>query len=456
MQDTALNTEPPVCEVVARDLAMGERFGRLISVIQWTRRAIAPPGSWRERLVRPLYAPFLTALPANPFDPNQLPRSIQAELVTLNGTSGTALPFRPIQRMVVLKLDHIGDFVLGMRAMRQLRDGFPSAHMTLVCAGWNRGLAEKLGIFDEIVCLEAFPALNRDWSADSAALDAIYSRIADAQLRNYDLALDLRHDADTRPCLSRIETRYRAGFWASVEPGCPPLDLMLPVTEAMPTGNDVLQSLHAELRLQLLANAVVSTFASQPPHPLRSFVTPARAEEKKRYAVLAIGAGDPIRAWPLDRYAEVGRKLNSDHGLHLVVLGGSAEREDADRLVAMLAPIEAETAIDVPLVELPVLLSEATICVCNGSGLSHLAAAVGVPTVCILGGTTRMGVWHPIGPTAISLGGMTVCQPCGLRFADDCPFGVACLSVVKPIHVLAACQKLLVPGRPDDAMPATG
>ncbi len=340
--------------------------------------------------------------------------------------------------------------------MHQLRDGFPSAHMTLVCASWNRGLAEKIGIFDEIVCLDAFPALNRDWSADSAALDAMYSRIADAQLRDCDLALDLRHDADTRPCLYRIDTRYRAGFWAPVESGCPPLDLMLPVTEAMPTGSDVLHSLHAELRLQLLASAVVSTFAPQPPHPLRSLVTRVRAEEKRRYAVLAIGAGDPIRAWPLDRYAEVGRKLNSDYGLDLVVLGGLAEREDADRLVAMLAPVGAQTAIGVPLVELPVVLSEAAICICNGSGLSHLAAAVGVPTVCILGGTTRMGVWHPIGSAAISLGGMTVCQPCGLRFADDCPFGVACLAVVRPAHVLAECQKLLVPDRPDDAMLAIG
>jgi ADP-heptose:LPS heptosyltransferase len=438
-----MNGQPPLTQTFARDLKPIEKFEGTVSTLQKLRRAVAPQGSLRETLLRRLYAPFLTALPTNPFDPDRLPQTMQAELVTLQDIGIAGFRPWPIQRIVVLKLDHIGDLVIGMRAMRALRQAFAGAHITLVCATWNRTLAAETGMFDVIHCFDFFPALHRDWTAPEQPPIAIYDRIKELPLGDFDLAIDLRHDPDTRPCLYRLQAKFRAGYQAAAEPGQPALDLMLPVSEAIPAGETALHSLHADLRLQMLASAAIAAFAPKAPHPLKSLVPLPETRSSRPCAILAIGAGDPIRAWPIDRYAEVGRSLREHHGLDIVILGGPAEREDAARLQTLLAPLPSQTAIGLPLADLPAFVAACSLCVCNGSGISHMAAGLGVPTVCILGGTSRMEVWHPGGATALSLGGRTACQPCGLKHATDCPWQVACLSIIQPAHVLAACNDIL-------------
>jgi ADP-heptose:LPS heptosyltransferase len=425
--------------VVTRERPPPRGVGGLVERLRKIRRQAAPPGSLRERVVRLIYAPVLSAMPGKLFLPPELPRSIEAEVVTLVDVGGAA----GVRRLIVLKLDHIGDFVVGMRAVRMLRDGFADAQITVVCASWNREFAERLGLFDHVVCFDFFTALNRDWVVTQQELAARYDRFAELKLQSYDLAIDLRHDADTRPCLYRIDARHRAGFHAAAEAGLPYLDLMLPISEAIPADAGRSHSLQADLRLQVLAAAAVAAFAPPRPHPALALLHRDIAVAAKRFAVIAVGAGDPIRVWPIARYAAVGQALIAGHGFEIVIVGGVSDAREAAALAALLPAGAVRLAVGRPIGELPGLLAGASLCVCNGSGVSHLAAALGVPTVCILGGTTRMEVWHPAGAHAISVGGRTPCQPCGLRHADDCRWGVACLDVVQPAHVLAACDAVL-------------
>jgi ADP-heptose:LPS heptosyltransferase len=412
------------------------------SPLRRLRRLLAPPGSWRERLGQAVYGPIVDSLP-RPWQLRLRPHlRVVARLVTFETPASEAPGRPPIARLIVLKLDHIGDMVTGMRAMRMLRDSFPEAHMTLVCASWNAAIARRLGLFDDIVTFDFFTPMNRDWLAASADLRPLYDGIRALALPPCDLAVDLRHDADTRPCLYRIDARYRAGYYAPVEAGVPHLDLMLPHSEGMPVSETVSLSLQAELRLDVLASAVGVAFGPRPPHPLAAARSPGAAA--RPYAVLGIGAGDPIRCWPIDRYAAIGRALVEARDFDIVIVGGKAESADAARLAAALPAGRAREVIAMPVAELPDLLAGAALCVCNGSGVSHMAAATGTPTVCVLGGTTRMEVWYPAGPHVIALGGRTSCQPCGLRHASECEWNVACLAIVTPGDVLAACDRLLL------------
>ena len=267
-------------------------------------------------------------------------------------------------------------------------------------------------------------------------------------LEHYDLAIDLRHDPDTRPCLYRVDAAVRVGYAAPEEPGLPGLDLLLPPVETAAIDGERSVSLHATFRLELLVAAAVTAFGKRKPHPVTALIKPPPQPNTRRFAILAVGAGDPIRCWPLESYTELGRSLIARHDLDIIVLGGPAERDDIAKLASALPPGRAEIVVGRPLPELPTLLAAASLCVCNGSGISHLAAAVGTPTVCVLGGTTRMEVWHPAGSRAIAIGGMTPCQPCGLRHADECPWDVACLYSITPAQVLKVCEQLLSPITP--------
>ena len=135
----------------------------LIDAVRTLRRRLAPVGSWRERLARAIYVPIVTRLSlAAQMGENgaAVPRTVQID----------GQPYRlpndgPVRRVLVLKLDHMGDLVLGMPALRAVRDGFPDAHITLLCGGWNESLAHELAWIDRVVTFDFFTRLNRDWSA---------------------------------------------------------------------------------------------------------------------------------------------------------------------------------------------------------------------------------------------------------------------------------------------------
>lgn len=111
-----------------------------------------------------------------------------------------------IQRICVLKLDHIGDFMMTVPAMRDLRARFPDAAIDLLCGSWNMQLAQSLGLFDRVFAYDFF---HRNPSKpDSEAAELLPSAVLEDV---YDLAIDLRAPEDTRPVLARLRARYYAG-----------------------------------------------------------------------------------------------------------------------------------------------------------------------------------------------------------------------------------------------------
>jgi ADP-heptose:LPS heptosyltransferase len=344
------------------------------------------------------------------------------------------LPSNP--SIVVLLFGHFGDFILGLRALLAIREGFPKSAITLVASSWNRDWALRTGLFDRVVAFDFFPRLNRDWNGPTPAL---YEQFAGLDLGVYDIAIDLRHDPDTRPCLYRINAKARAGYQAPPEPELPHLTLMVPSVENVPVTPELEYSMHAELRFDLIANAVVSAFARKSaPHPASLLVGRRPSDERRRYAILSLSAGDPIRYWPLERFAQVAEALLDRYGLEIVIIGGAAEKERASALTRMINDNRVRVLIDSTLDEIPALIAQAEAFVGLGTGVTHLAALLRVPTVAVLSGVSPLSVWRPVGIKATVLTGATPCAPCGFTDEAQCPFGVICLKAVSAEAVLHA------------------
>jgi ADP-heptose:LPS heptosyltransferase len=112
--------------------------------------------------------------------------------------------------------------------------------------------------------------------------------------------------------------------------------------------------------------------------------------------ILQPGAGSAAKAWP--GFASLARRLR-DTGVPVVALAGPADGFAVERLVGSGgsgALTEDRLARDWPLARVAALLSRARAAVGNDSGPTHLAAAVGCPTVALFG-PTDPAVWAPIG-----------------------------------------------------------
>jgi heptosyltransferase-2 len=88
------------------------------------------------------------------------------------------------------------------------------------------------------------------------------------------------------------------------------------------------------------------------------------------------------------------RHLVNSTELDLLLVGGEAEGERLQRLAAALPPPRLEVAQSLPLAELARRLKGCTAFVGHDSGISHLAAALGVPCL-VLWADTAEEVWRP-------------------------------------------------------------
>ncbi|MBV9201354.1 MAG: hypothetical protein JO320_09520 [Alphaproteobacteria bacterium] len=127
------------------------------------------------------------------------------------------------RRLLVLKLDHYGDFLIGLPALKKLRETFAADHITLVCGSWNAELARRLDLADEVRTYDFFPENAAFWTGRPYEGLRRFCEVCRGQ---FDIAIDLRADEDTRFLLEHVDAGTRCGI--GLRARYPFLDIVLP------------------------------------------------------------------------------------------------------------------------------------------------------------------------------------------------------------------------------------
>jgi heptosyltransferase-2 len=136
-------------------------------------------------------------------------------------------------------------------------------------------------------------------------------------------------------------------------------------------------------------------------------------------AVLAPGAVGPSKRWPAAAYAELTREMG-ERGFSVWVIGGPQEKDLAAEIIAG-APSRGSDLTGPDLRNAILALAAADVAVSNDSGLLHVAAAIGTPSIGIFGPTSPWH-WAPLNPLAAVIEPKTdvPCRPC---HKPTCRFG---------------------------------
>ncbi len=153
-----------------------------------------------------------------------------------------------------------------------------------------------------------------------------------------------------------------------------------------------------------------------------------------RYWVFFCGSGARTKNWPADRFAEIAGRLDGE-GLHVLCLGGSADRPQQEAFAASFGSLPSCVHIrtQLPWGTLKGLLRLARGTLSNDSGPAHIAQAVGSPTLVLFGPGDHVSY-------APFFGGFVkadlACQPCQ-SFAAVCPDN-QCMKMIGPDTVWEA------------------
>jgi hypothetical protein len=130
----------------------------------------------------------------------------------------------PRSKILILKLDHLGDFIMGIPALEKARATFADSEITLVVGAWNLDFARQMNMADTVIAFDVFPSNSSEEEVDVRGKRALFETLITEE---YDLAIDLRTDTDTRFLLNSVRARVRAGV--GLRARFPFLDIALPL-----------------------------------------------------------------------------------------------------------------------------------------------------------------------------------------------------------------------------------
>lgn len=279
------------------------------------------------------------------------------------------------RRVVILRALKLGDLLCAVPAFRALRAAWPDADIVLVGLPWARLFVERYSMY--LAGFREFPGYP-GLPEREPLIERIPAFLHELQTERFDLAIQMHGSGPfVNPLTVLFGARRTAGFYL---PGdyCPDDELFCP----WPTrGREVTRL------LRLVEFLGLPTKGDHLEFPLRDEDHRALAQldgadelRPGEYVCLHPGASVRERRWPPDWFTGVGDAL-ARHGLQLVLTGGPGETELTASVAGQLRTPALDFAGKTDLGTLAALLSKARLLVCNDTGVSHLADALGVPSL---------------------------------------------------------------------------
>ena len=311
-----------------------------------------------------------------------------------------------------------GDLVMATPGFRALRAGLPGARITLHVAAPLAPLLEGAPWFDAVV-----PLASRD------RVGRVREALALRRRARFDLGLCLP-DSIESAMLMRLAGVTRVVGYARGLRG-----LLLHQRVAVPSGAGRRTLIARELHVLGLVEAVGCAGTSTAPE---LFVSDAeQAEADAALAGAGAGQGEPIavlapgasfgrsKLWPAESFAAVGDAL-ARVGARVVLSGSPGERGLCRQIAGSLRGGASDLCGAIGLGAFKGLLRRARVLVANDAGARHVAVALGVPCVVVIGPTSLDKT--PLNLERVSVLSADVpCRPCYLR---DCPIDHRCMTRV--------------------------
>jgi len=347
----------------------------------------------------------------------------------------------PPRRVLVLRLERIGDLLMAHEALALLRNRLPSAKIDLVVGSWNGPLAQAMAVSDRVDLLDA-PWLARD--RPGSAWTRLRAHAQGWRRHGYDLAINFEPDIRSNLLLWWSGATRRVGYFTGG--GGPLLTDAAAYDQALHTHDNA-------VRLVGLAAPGAATARSARP---RLQLPDGAHESAHRLLAPAAGTmcigihasgGRPVKQWHGHRFAEVATVLGREYGATVVLTGTAAD-------AAIVHDVEAGIPTGVRVLNLcgqadvlalAAVIERLAVLVTGDTGPMHLAAAVGTPVIALFGPSVSSR-YAPRSAASRIVRIDLPCSPCNrIRLPPErCRGHVPdCLDGISVDHVVAATRRFL-------------
>lgn len=278
------------------------------------------------------------------------------------------------EKILVIKLSALGDFLMALGPMAAIRRHHPDAHITIMTTRPFADMAGRSGYADavEVVTRAKFYEIGAWLRMYKFLNGGGFSRV-------YDLQLNGRSN-------NYFRLLRKKPVWSGIAPGA---------AHNYAAENPAWRQMHAFTRHKtMLARLGIDVTVPD----MRWMQTDVSLlAPKGPYVLLFPGCAPqhPYKRWPAAKFAALALKLQ--HQGYEVCLIGTAAEQDAIAKIKSIAPDCRDLAGRTSLYDIATLAAGAAAAVGNDTGPSHLAALSGCPVVVLFSGVTDPALSAPVG-----------------------------------------------------------
>lgn len=342
-----------------------------------------------------------------------------------------------IKRVVVRGANWVGDAVMTVPALRELRRVLPGARVTLATRAWAEGIFTGADFIDDLLVERerrgalSFLRQARAWRAWRFDLAILFPNAFEPALLAFAARVPLRvgYATDGRRAL---------------------LTRPLPVPAWRGQRHEVHYYLNivAELERMLYGVSDVGARAPRPDMEIsdarkrdaRALLAARGARFEHPLVALCPGSTNSrAKRWSSERFAALADMLHGEVGAEVLLIGAREEREVTEDVISRMRRRPIVLTGETRLEESAAILSLCDLLVTNDTGPAHVAAAVRCPVIVIFGPTDPVTT-RPFSDTAEVVRQPPDCAPCMLR---DCPIDHRCMTAITTQEVFARSARML-------------
>jgi ADP-heptose:LPS heptosyltransferase len=388
-------------------------------------------------------------------DPRErlLLRAIDPPLRLLSGLLDLASPRAAVpaevRQVLVLRLDRIGDVLMSLPALADLRAALPRARIRLAVGRWSEEVARSAPV-DEVL-VWSVPWAGRPHEG-SERLGALMRKARSLRPLRLDLAVDLQGDIRSAMLMRLTGARRRVGY--ANTGGAYLLTDVVPLDETVSWVEQNRRAVTAALGpLERAALPPLLTEADR--DFVRRLFGSLRLQKRRPLVGIHPSGGRAVKQWDIRSWSMVASRLQQELGATVLLTGSSADQPLAAALARGLSAKPIDLTGRLGLRETLAVIAELDLFLSPDTGPMHMACAVGTPCVSVFGPSDPVRYFSGGDPKPGGAPGSRHvvvraelwCSPCNLirRPPAECsgPEPPECLRLVSPEEVHAHAARLL-------------
>jgi heptosyltransferase II len=318
------------------------------------------------------------------------------------------------KRILVLRYRFIGDTILTVPFLRNLRRAEPDAYIAWVVAPGSAEVVHGIPYVNELISWDP-PTGHADSHSSHRTFRDKLRFIHELRTKRFDTAYILKRSFSSAIIALLSGASKRIGF--ATEGRSFMLTKSVPYNRNQHEVENFLDVLRAD-GIPIIDDHLEAWITDDEAMAAEKILQRSNFLEGERLVGMHPFASSKGKRWPLERYAELSQQLAAD-GFRPLVLGAPNERQEYADVVDRFSPKAINAVGCCNLRVTLALLKRCQLYVGNDSGIMHLAASAGLPLVTIFGSTSPQ-LFGPWGKDATIVSAKFPCSPCRQKFFTEC------------------------------------